>query len=111
MLEGIMRDMKKFTSVKIIEAIRNESESRRDWMLSIFRTAGKSNGNNTTYQFWQQDNHPIECNTAEILAQKMEYVHENSVKAGFVERAEDWMFSSGPDYYANRKGLVELTYV
>lgn len=113
-----MRDMKKFTSVKILEAIKTEPESRREClpagqagMLELFKEAGDANSNNIVYQFWQQDNHPIECDTPEILKQKMDYVHENPVRAGFVEKAEDWVYSSAADYYANRKGLIELSYV
>jgi putative transposase len=110
-LEDIMRDMKKFTSAKILEAIKTEHESRREWMIEIFEATGEVNSNNRVYQFWQQDNHPIECISPFILKQKMEYVHENPVRAGFVEKAEDWMYSSAGDYYTNRKGLVELSYV
>src|SRR5499425_511512 len=41
-LSGTLRDFKKFTSKKIIEAIiNNEHESRKEWMLEIFKTAGK----------------------------------------------------------------------
>lgn len=29
----------------------------------------------------------------------------------FVEKAEDWIYSSAGDYYCNRKGLIELSYV
>lgn len=37
----ILRDFKKFTSKQIIRAIaENQKESRRDWMLEIFRKAG-----------------------------------------------------------------------
>ena len=61
LLEAIMRDMKKFTSAKILDAIKKEPESRREWMLGLFRFAGSMNGNNANYQFWQQDNHPVEC--------------------------------------------------
>lgn len=110
-LEDIMRDMKKFTSTGILKAIKAEPESRRDWMLAIFKEAGSENSNNTVYQFWQQDNHPIECDAADILKQKMSYVHENPVRAGFVEKPEDWIYSSAGDYYARRKGLIELSYV
>ena len=71
-LESIMRDMKKFTSAKLIEAIQsNREESRREWLLKLFSKAGKENSNNKTYQFWQQDNHPIQCSTPDILKQKM----------------------------------------
>ena len=59
-LSDIMRDFKKFTSSKIIEAIKTISESRRNWMLWLFESAGKRNSNNTNFQFWQQENHPEE---------------------------------------------------
>ena len=54
-LEAIVRDIKKYTSVKIIEAIRNNArESRRELLLWLFERAGRANSNNTKYQFWQQ---------------------------------------------------------
>ena len=118
LLEDIMRDVKKFTAVKILEAIKTEPESRSEClpagqagMLGVFKEKGEANSNNAVYQFWQQDNHPIECDTSDILKQKMEYVHENPVRAGFAEKAGDWIFSSAGDYHANRKGLIELSYV
>ena len=48
-------------------------------MLWMFEHAGKANSNNTTYQFWQQDNHHIILTNVEIALQKLEYIHENSV--------------------------------
>jgi REP element-mobilizing transposase RayT len=40
-LSDIMRDFKKFTSSEIVEAIRTVPESRRNWMLWLFESAGK----------------------------------------------------------------------
>src|SRR5947207_13460856 len=61
-LSDIIRDLKKFTSKKIIDAIiKNEHESRKDWMLSIFRKQASKNSHNSHYQFWKQDNQPKEC--------------------------------------------------
>ncbi len=49
-LSDIIRDFKKFTSAKILKAIEeNSKESRRSWMLWIFRKAGENNERNTTY--------------------------------------------------------------
>ena len=58
--------------------------------------------------FWQQDNHPIECSTEEILETRMNYLHENPVRAGFVWRAEDYQHSSAIDYYTTGKGLINI---
>lgn len=51
-LSDILRDFKKYTSKQIIKTIaENEHESRREWMLEIFRKAGETNSRNTDYQF------------------------------------------------------------
>jgi REP element-mobilizing transposase RayT len=110
LLQDIMRDMKKYTSLKILSAIRNnEKESRREWMLQLFSEAGKTNSNNKDFQFWKQDNHPFILFTEKFFDQKINYLHENPVRAGLVNQAEDWTYSSAADYCGKRrKEIVEL---
>jgi putative transposase len=108
-LADIMRDMKKFTSQRIIAAIEaNLQESRRDWLLWMFKRAGALNKNNETYQFWQQDNHPIELSTNEMIHQRLDYLHNNPVKAGYVWEPQHYKYSSAIDYYTDEKGLLPL---
>ena len=111
LLENIMRDMKKFLSHKIIEAVRgNIQESRREWILELFARAGKNNSNNRKYQFWQQDNHPIELTSNEIKDQKLYYIHRNPVEAGFVDEPEHWRYSSARNY-AGEKGMIDVEFM
>jgi putative transposase len=108
-LADVMRDMKKFTSQRIIAAIEaNLQESRRDWLLWMFKRAGALNKNNETYQFWQQDNHPIELSTNEMIHQRLDYLHNNPVKAGYVWEPQHYKYSSAIDYYTDEKGLLPL---
>lgn len=98
-LSAILRDFKKFTSNQIIKAITaNEKESRKDWMLSIFEKAGQQNSRNTKYQFWRQDNRPIEVFSNMFIDQKLNYVHQNPVTAGIVNFAADYIYSSAKAY-------------
>ena len=46
LLSEIMRDLKKFTSKKIIETIQSEPESRKEWMLERFQKAPDSHARN-----------------------------------------------------------------
>ena len=63
-LSNIMRDMKKHSSKKLIACIQNHpQESRKKWMLWIFKRAGQLNPNNQDFQLWQQHNQPIELDT------------------------------------------------
>jgi len=74
-LEDIIRDIKKYTAVKIIRTIKNNSlESRRDWMIDLFEKAGLSNSNNTQYQFWQQHYHPVELSTNKMIGKRLDYL-------------------------------------
>jgi REP element-mobilizing transposase RayT len=108
-LEDIMRDLKKHTSTEIIKAIEeNPQESRKVWMLWMFERAGKKNANNTKYQFWQQHNQPVELTTeAFAIDSSIDYIHNNPVKAGFVDKPEHYPYSSAIDF-AGGKGLVNI---
>ena len=107
-LSGIMRDIKSFTSKTLKKMISNNSrESRKKWMLDLMKIAGDSNSNNKGFQFWQQHNHPLILNSNSLFEQKLNYIHNNPVKAGIVDKAEDYLYSSARDY-VGIKGLVEI---
>jgi REP element-mobilizing transposase RayT len=109
-LEDIVRDMKKHTSLRLKAAIKNNVvESRKEWIIWMMERAGKKNGNNKDWQFWQQHNKPLEIQDQEMFDKSLTYIHQNPVAAGFVTRAEDWKYSSAKDFYG-MKGLVELSY-
>lgn len=66
---------------------------------ALMKKAGSSNSNNTGFQLWRQDNHPIELCTSQVTHQKLNYIHNNPVAAGFVESPEEYLYSSAKDYY------------
>ncbi|MEX0594933.1 MAG: transposase, partial [Candidatus Paceibacterota bacterium] len=82
-------------------------ESRRKWMLWMFKKAGSKNPNNTTYQFWRHDNRPMEVTTNSFYTQKMNYIHYNPVEAGFCKRPHDYPYSSA-SWYKDKTGLLEI---
>ena len=108
-LEGIIRDIKKYTSVKITEAIKdNPQESRKELFLWLFERAGQKNTNNKKNQFWQQHNHPVELNTNEMIDQRLNYIHNNPVEAGIVLSPEDYLYSSAINYAGLPEKLIEV---
>ena len=108
-LDDIIRDIKKFTSTQIIEAIRNNpQESRKELFLWLFERAGKANKNNTNYQFWQQNNQPTELFSNEFVDQKVNYIHNNPVEAGLVLSPEDYLYSSAVNYAERPEKLIDV---
>ncbi|SEL72816.1 REP element-mobilizing transposase RayT [Aquimarina amphilecti] len=96
---GLIRDFKKYTAKKVIQAIENNpQESRKEWLLWMFEKAGKNNVTVTNRQFWQQHNKPIELWTDKVIQQKIDYIHTNPVGSGFVSDPVDWKYSSARNY-------------
>ena len=92
---SLLRDFKKHTAKKLLEAIDgNPQESRKEWLLFMFERAGKKKGNISKYQFWQHNNKPIELWSTEVIKQKLDYIHNNPVAAGFVTEPTQWKYSS-----------------
>ena len=103
-LSEILRDFKKFTAKKIIKTIEASAESRKDWMLYLFKNFAKRNTNNRTYQFWIRDNHPIALWSPEVIWQKLDYIHLNPVRAKIVAEHTEYLYSSAQNY---RKGNTD----
>ena len=104
--EQILGDFKRFTSKTLVKTIKdNPAESRKKWMLKIFETCAKKTSNVKDYQFWRHDNKPVELWSKKVIDEKVNYIHNNPVKAGLVSKPEDYLYSSALDY-CGMKGLL-----
>jgi len=107
-LSDTIRDFKKFTANEILKTIQNEPESRREWILHRFQWNAKHHKRNETHQIWTHDNHAIEISTLPFFSQKLEYIHSNPVRAGWVEREEDYLYSSAKVLYG-KKDMIPIS--
>lgn len=111
-LSEILRDFKKFTANTILKAINSKKESRQEWMFHMFKYYAKYNTNNRDMQFWQQYNHPVELWSNNVTWQKINYIHNNPVKARIVDNPSDYVYSSARNYeLGNDKGILEIDLV
>ncbi|WP_295429828.1 transposase [uncultured Thiodictyon sp.] len=87
-LTGFLRDFKRFTSKQLKENIA----ATEPGVLKLFvDDAG-------TYRLWMDTNAPKKIENPDFYVQKLNYVHENPVRKGYVARAEHWVWSSAnPD--------------
>ena len=109
----VLKNIKSFTAIKIIDAIiNNPQESRKEFMLDVFEKNGKANKSNYRFQFWQHENHPVLLDTNKMLEQRLTYLHENAVRSGYVLLPEYWLYSSAVDYYTtSQKGLLDIVFL
>ena len=106
-LSDVLRDFKRHTSRMIVNSLKGEPESRREWMLRIFEEAGSKLQNVEKYQVWTHENHAEEVFSPEFTLQKIKYIHENPVRAGIVAYPEHYLYSSACDY-AGQIGPVNI---
>lgn len=107
-LSDTVRDIKKFTSSEIIkEVINNPQESRKEWMLNRFSFKAQQHSRNEKYQFWTHENHSIFLYSPKFTQEKLDYIHDNPVRAGIVEKPEDYLYSSARNY-AELDSVLEI---
>jgi len=108
-LSDIIRDFKRHTSKQIIsEILTNSKESRQEWMTKLMKYYAKFNSNNKEYQLWQRDNHPIELMSTKWVKARIDYIHLNPIRAGLVDRAEDYLYSSARYYINGEEPLLTI---
>jgi len=93
-LSATLRDFKKWTSRSIVKLVKNEPESRREWLLHRFRWNAGNYQSETEHQVWLHGSHPISIITPRFFIQQQQYIHLNPVRAGIVQYPEDYVYSS-----------------
>ncbi len=80
--------------------------------LSLFKQLhyAKYNKQVKDKQLWTHENHAVELSTNEMIDSRINYIHKNPVQAGFVEKAEDFLYSSARNY-AGLDFLIEIDFV
>ncbi|GGF51563.1 REP-associated tyrosine transposase [Echinicola rosea] len=110
-MSDFLRDFKRHIGRKITDSLKIESfESRRTWILERMKFKASQVKRVENYKFWEDDNRAIWIESHKFMDQKLQYIHNNPVKAMIVEHPEEYLFSSAKDY-AGMKGLVDVVLV
>jgi putative transposase len=107
LLSNLIRDFKSFTAKEIIKEVQKNTESRKDWIEIVMKYHAANNKRNDEFQIWQQDNHPIELESPSWISQRLQYIHNNPVRAGITLKPEEYLYSSTKSYIG-LEGLVTI---
>ena len=88
--EQVQRDFLKFTA----QQIKKDLKMHHPRVLPFFEV----NLKDRKYQFWKRNPLSVDLYSAAVFEQKLVYIHQNPVKAGYVEHAEDYYYSSAKFY-------------
>lgn len=103
-LSQILRDFKSFTAKEILNLARQENKK---WLINQLEYYKKRHKKGSVHQVWQEGFHPQKILTEPILKEKINYIHNNPVRAGFVERPEQWIYSSASNYILG-SGVLDI---
>jgi len=102
-LSDVIRDLKKFTSKRIYRAIaENPSESRKEWLLKVL-------SHNGSIWFWEEGYHGEEIFDMAFYDSKVNYIHQNPVRAGIVEKEEEYLNSSARAFFGLKDARLALS--
>jgi len=96
--------LKSWTAKNIIKYLAEHNVRQILDQLAFYKKAHKTD---RAYQFWQEGVHPELIQDDEMMRQKIEYIHQNPVKRGYVDEAIHWRYSSARDY-AGQTGLLKV---
>jgi putative transposase len=96
LLGSIIRDFKKFTAAEIVKAIK-DSEKYHE-VLKVFQNKATETKRNKFVKVWLDGYHPEIIYSNKFFFQKLNYIHNNPVMAGFVFVPGEYYYYLDPNY-------------
>jgi len=103
-LTKVIQSFKSYTARAIIDYF---TERQNIVILKKLKQNKLSYKTKSEYQVWQEGSHPEEITTDAMMNQKVEYIHSNPVRSGYVEEASSWSYSSAQNY-EGKQGLLNV---
>jgi putative transposase len=97
-------NFKSFTARSIIDWLK---QGQAAYLLEQFRFHKQPHKVTQTYQLWQEGSHPQAIANEAMLVQKLEYIHNNPVRRGYVDDPAHWRYSSYRNY-VGQLGLLPV---
>ena len=99
-----MAKFKRHTARELLKLLQRENVKTILEQLAFYKKAHKSD---RQYQVWQEGLQPKLIQTDAMMKSKINYIHQNPVKRGYIDEASHWRYSSARDY-EGRGGLLEI---
>lgn len=96
--DDLNRDIKAFKSYTARKIIDHLKAARSTYLLKQLAYFKKAHKTRSDYQLWQEGSHPQLVSSEIMLRQKLDYIHQNPVKRGYVDLPEHWRYSSARNY-------------
>lgn len=99
-----MKKFKSFTAKELLALLQKHNVKTILDQLAFYKKAHKQE---TTYQVWQEGMQPKLIQSEAMMMEKINYIHNNPIKRGYVDEAKHWRYSSARDY-EGVSGIIEI---
>ncbi|MCX6072911.1 MAG: transposase [Campylobacterales bacterium] len=99
-----MQKFKSFTAKEILYYLQKQNAKTILDQLAFYKKAHKIE---TSYQLWQEGIQPKCIQNEAMMIERVNYIHQNPLKRGYVDEAKHWRYSSARDY-EEIEGLLEV---
>ena len=103
-LSDVIQRFKSFTARQSVELLESRGEQSLLRQLQMHKLRYKPE---SQHQVWEEGSHPQQIQTDEMMWQKLEYIHNNPVRRGYVDDPVHWRYSSARDH-AGQEGLIPI---
>ncbi len=90
-----MAKFKAYTAKELIRLLQQQNVKTILEQLAFYKKAHKGD---REYQVWQEGIKPKLIQDDAMMKRKIDYIHNNPVKRGYVDEAHHWRYSSARDY-------------
>lgn len=97
-------EFKSFTATSITKRLQEKGAKTLLQEMAYYKLRHKVD---QTHQLWQEGSHPQVIETEKMMWQKIEYIHNNPLRRGYVDETVHWRYSSARDY-AGKPGLLDV---
>lgn len=97
-------DFKSFTARSIIDLLKKNNANYILNQLEFYKLKHKKKQD---HQVWQEGFHPQAILSEEIFRQKLDYIHNNPVRRGYIDEPAHWRYSSYRNYMG-QQGLLQV---
>jgi putative transposase len=95
---------KSYSARRIIDELNSRGG---DTLLAELQFFKKQHKQDQRYQLWQEGSYPKQIKDDAMMLQKLEYMHNNPLRRGYVDEPAHWRYSSARNY-AGKPGLIEV---
>ena len=99
-----IKKFKSYTAKSLLELLHVSKAKTILDQLAFYKKAHKTE---TSYQIWQEGSAFKLIQSEAMMIERINYIHNNPLKRGYVDEASHWCYSSARNY-EDKEGLIDV---